>query len=442
MEILIIIILIFLNAFFAASEIAFISLNDAKIDIKAKEGDKKAKKIKDMLVNPSKFLATIQIGITLAGFLSSAFASETVASELAPRLNSWIPQISLAAWNNIAIIVITIILSYFTLIFGELVPKRLAMKNCEKIAYATIGVIKGISVVTGPFVKFLTFSTNIVSKLFGVSENEEETVTEEEIRMMIDVGEEKGTIEEEEKNMINNVFEFDDKVVSEIMTPRTKIFALDMELTIAEVLNELSEDFKYSRVPVYDEQIDNIKGIVYLKDILLSSKNKNTKMKSLVREAYFVPETKPINDLFSELRKNRKQIAIAIDEYGGTSGIVTMEDILEEIVGEIYDEYDEIEKIEEKVDENTYLFSGNIAIYEIEDILDIDIEDGDYDTISGYLVEKLGRIPTDKDKGTVIETEDVVYKIENVKERRITKIKACKIEKVEQEEKEEDKEEE
>ncbi|MCI8393294.1 MAG: HlyC/CorC family transporter, partial [Clostridia bacterium] len=389
-----------------------------------------------------KFLATIQIGITLAGFLSSAFASETFASELAPILNSWIPQISLAAWNNIAIIVITIILSYFTLIFGELVPKRLAMKNCEKIAYATIGVIKGISVVTGPFVKFLTFSTNIVSKLFGVSENEEETVTEEEIRMMIDVGEEKGTIEEEEKNMINNVFEFDDKVVSEIMTPRTKIFALDMELTIAEVLNELSEDFKYSRVPVYDEQIDNIKGIVYLKDILLSSKNKNTKMKSLVREAYFVPETKPINDLFSELRKNRKQIAIAIDEYGGTSGIVTMEDILEEIVGEIYDEYDEIEKIEEKVDENTYLFSGNIAIYEIEDILDVDIEDGDYDTISGYLVEKLGRIPTDKDKGTVIETEDVVYKIENVKERRITKIKACKIEKVEQEEKEEDKEEE
>ena len=442
MQILIIVILILLNAFFAASEIAFISLNDAKIDIKAKEGDKKAKKIKDMLVNPSKFLATIQIGITLAGFLSSAFASETFASELAPILNSWIPQISLAAWNNIAIIVITIILSYFTLIFGELVPKRLAMKNCEKIAYATIGVIKGISVVTGPFVKFLTFSTNIVSKLFGVSENEEETVTEEEIRMMIDVGEEKGTIEEEEKNMINNVFEFDDKVVSEIMTPRTKIFALDMELTIAEVLNELSEDFKYSRVPVYDEQIDNIKGIVYLKDILLSSKNKNTKMKSLVREAYFVPETKPINDLFSELRKNRKQIAIAIDEYGGTSGIVTMEDILEEIVGEIYDEYDEIEKIEEKVDENTYLFSGNIAIYEIEDILDVDIEDGDYDTISGYLVEKLGRIPTDKDKGTVIETEDVVYKIENVKERRITKIKACKIEKVEREEKEEDKEEE
>ena len=433
MQILVIIILILLNAFFAAAEIAFISLNDAKIDIKAKEGNKKAKKIKDMLENPSKFLATIQIGITLAGFLSSAFASETFASELAPILNSWIPQVSLAVWNSISIVVITIILSYFTLIFGELVPKRLAMKNCEKIAFATIGVIKGISVVTAPFVKFLTFSTNIVSKLFGVSESDEETVTEEEIRMMVDVGEEKGTIDKEEKNMINNVFEFNDKVVSEIMVPRTKIFALDMNMTISEVISELSDDLRYSRVPVYDENIDNIKGIVYIKDILLTNKNKSTKIRGLTKDAYFVPETKPVNELFSELRKTRKQIAIVIDEYGGTSGIVTMEDILEEIVGEIYDEYDEIEKIEEKIDENTFILSGNIAIYEVEELLGVDIEDGDYDTLSGYLVEKLGRVPTEKDKGVVIETEKVVYKIEAAKDRRIIKIKACKTEAVEQE---------
>lgn len=440
MQIIVIIILILLNAFFAAAEIAFISLNDAKIDIKAKEGNKKAKKIKDMLENPSKFLATIQIGITLAGFLSSAFASETFASELAPILNSWIPQVSLAVWNSISIVVITIILSYFTLIFGELVPKRLAMKNCEKIAFATIGVIKGISVVTAPFVKFLTFSTNVVSKLFGVSESDEETVTEEEIRMMVDVGEEKGTIDKEEKNMINNVFEFNDKVVSEIMVPRTKIFALDMDMTISEVISELSEDLRYSRVPVYDENIDNIKGIVYIKDILLSNKNKSTKIRGLIKEAYFVPETKPVNELFSELRKTRKQIAIVIDEYGGTSGIVTMEDILEEIVGEIYDEYDEIEKIEEKIDENTYILSGNIAIYEVEELLGVDIEDGDYDTLSGYLVEKLGRVPTEKDKGVIIETNKVVYKIEAAKDRRIIKIKACKTEEVEneEEEKEED----
>lgn len=437
MQILVIIILILLNAFFAAAEIAFISLNDAKIDIQAKQGNKKAKKIKEMLVNPSKFLATIQIGITLAGFLSSAFASETFASELAPILNNWIPALSLTAWNNIAIIVITIILSYFTLIFGELVPKRLAMKNCEKIAFASIGIIKTISIITSPFVKFLTFSTNIVSRLFGVSENEEETVTEEEIRMMIDVGEEKGTIDEEEKNMLNNVFEFNDKVVSEIMIPRTEIFALDMNMSISEVIEELSEDLRYSRIPVYDEKIDKIKGIVYIKDILLSTKNKNTKIKNLMKEVFFVSETKPVNELFEELRKNRKQIAIVIDEYGGTSGIVTMEDILEEIVGDIYDEYDKVEKLIDQLDENTFVLSGKLAIYEVEDILGIDIEEGDYDTLSGYLVEELGRIPTEKDKGVVIETPKVAYKIENVKDRHISKVKACKVEQIENDEIEE-----
>ena len=437
MQIFIIIILIFLNAFFAGSEIAFISLNDAKIEKMAKEGDKKAKKIKDMLINPSKFLATIQIGITLAGFLSSAFASESFASKLAPILNELIPQISLSAWNTISIIVITVILSYFTLVFGELVPKRLAMKHCEKIAFATIGIIKGIATITSPFVKFLTFSTNIISKLFGVSETDEETVTEEEIRMMVDVGEEKGTIDEEEKNMINNVFEFNDKIVSEIMVPRTEIFAIDMEMTISEVIEELAEDLRYSRVPVYEETIDNVKGIVYVKDILLSNKNRNTKIKKIMKEPLFVPETIAVNELFDNLRKNRKQIAIVIDEYGGTSGIVTMEDILEEIVGEIFDEYDKVEKTVEQIDDNTFRFFGNVAIYEVEDAMDIDIEIGDYDTLSGYLVDKIGRIPTKKDKGLEIETENAIFKIEDIQDKHIIKVKACKIEKVEATEEEE-----
>ena len=231
-QLFLLILLIAANAFFAAAEIAFISLNDAKIDVQVKEGNKKAKTIKKMLENPSKFLATIQIGITFAGFLSSAFASEAFASELAPILNDFIPVISLEVWNSISIILITIILSYFTLIFGELVPKRVAMKNYEKIAFATVGVIKTISVISAPFVRFLTFSTNIISKLFGVSETEEETVTEEEIRMMVDVGEEKGTIGKEEKEMINNVFEFNDRIVSEIMIPRRDIFAFEMNTQI------------------------------------------------------------------------------------------------------------------------------------------------------------------------------------------------------------------
>ena len=427
-NILLLILLIFINAFFAASEIAFISLNDAKIDLMAKEGEKRAKKIKKMLENPSKFLATIQIGITFAGFLSSAFAAENFASDLAPVLYNWMPGLSLEVWNTLSIIIITVILSYFTLIFGELVPKRLAMKYYEKIAFGSIGVIRFISILTAPFVKFLTFSTNVVSKIFGVAEKEEETVTEEEIRMMVDVGEEKGTIDKEESEMINNVFEFNDKVVSEIMVPRNDMYAIDMNMSIAEVLDEISDDkdFRYSRLPVYDESIDEIKGIVYIKDILLSNKNKNIKIKNLVKEAYYVPDTKPVNELFEEMRKNRKQIAIVVDEYGGTAGLVTMEDILEEIVGEIFDEYDEVTESYEELDNNTFIFSGSISVADVEKILDIEIPEGDYDTISGYLIEKLGRIPGEKEKPE-IETEDVIYKVEKVKDRRIMKIKACKI---------------
>ncbi len=434
-RIILLIILILVNAYFAAAEIAFISLNDAKIDLMAKEGNKKAKKIKKMLENPSGFLATIQIGITLAGFLSSAFAAETFASELSPVLYNLIPALSLETWHNIAIVLITIILSYFTLVFGELVPKRLAMKYYEKISFASVGVIRFISIVTAPFVKFLTFSTNVVSKLFGVSGSEEESVTEEEIRMMVDVGEEKGTIDKEESEMINNVFEFNDKVVSEIMIPRNDVYAIDMNLSVSKVIDMISEDpeFRYSRIPVYDENIDEIKGIVYIKDILLSDRNKNIKIKNLVKEAYYVPETMSINKLFEELRKNRKQIAVVVDEYGGTAGIVTMEDILEEIVGEIYDEYDLVEKNYEQIDENTYMISGGMSISDVEKLLDIDIPDGDYDTISGYLIEELGRIPNEKEK-PVIETEKAIYKVEKVEDRRIIKIKVCKVEKINDEE--------
>lgn len=424
-SIIILIILILINAFFASAEIAFISLNDAKIDIQAKEGNKKAKKIQNMLKNPSKFLATIQIGVTLAGFLSSAFASDTFADKLAPVLNTWLPSLSISTWKSISIIIITIILSYFTLVFGELVPKRIAMKYYEKVSFASIGIIKTISVITAPFVKFLTFSTNIVSKLFGVTGEEEDNVTEEEIRMMVDVGEEKGTIEEEEKEMTNNVFEFNDKFVSEIMVPRNKIFALDVDMTIAEVIEKLSEDMRYSRIPVYDENMDNIKGIIYIKDLLISNKNKNSKIKSLVKEAYFVSETKRVNELFQELRKDKKQIAIVLDEYGGTAGMVTMEDILEEIVGEIYDEYDKETDKFKKIDNNTFLFDASIALYDVEKFLDIDIDEEDVDTLGGYLIKKLDRIPKDGEK-PIVETEKVTYKIEKVKDRKILKVKACK----------------
>ena len=426
-QILVLVILIALNAFFAATEIAFISLNDVKIELKVKEGNKKAKKIQKMIKDPSKFLATIQIGITLAGFLSSAFASDAFANILAPKFYNLIPYISLARWREISIIIITLILSYFTLVFGELVPKRIAMKYSEKLAFMAVGVIRVISIVTLPFVKLLTFSTNIISRLFGVTGEEKENVSEEEIKMMVDVGEEKGTIETGEKEMINNIFEFNDRVVSEIMIPRTQVYALDMELTISEAIDELNEDTRYSRVPIYDENIDNVRGIVYLKDMLLTQKNKNTKLKNIAREAIYVLESVYIDDVFKELKKNKKQIAIVVDEYGGTAGIVTMEDILEEIVGEIYDEYD-IEEIKyKKIDNNTFILDGEMPIYEVERILEVDLPEGDYDTISGYLLFELNRIPNDKEKGIIIEKDKVIYKVEKIEGNRIKKVKACKI---------------
>ena len=424
-QIAILVILIGLNAFFAASEIAFIALNDTKIEKQAKEGNKKAKQIEKMLETPSKFLSTIQIGITLAGFLSSAFASDAFASKLAPVLNNMIP-IGINIWQNISILIITIILSFFTIVFGELVPKRLAMKHYEKIAFATIGIIRTISIITAPFVKLLSVTTNAISKIFGVGENEEEIVTEEEIKMMVDQGKEDGTIQEDEKEYINNVFEFNDIVASEIMTHRTDMFAVDINTGANELLEEIiKDDCKHSRIPVYDETVDEIKGILYVKDIIKNIGKKTFKIKNIMKEAYFVSQNKLINELFKEMQKNKKQMAIVVDEYGGTAGLITMEDILEEIVGDIFDEYDEFEEEYEKIDDKTYIISGKMPIYDVNKLLNSNIPEGDYDTLSGCLQEELGRIPTDEEN-PIIETKELTFKIEEYEDKRIIKVKVCK----------------
>lgn len=425
MQILLLACLILLNAFFAATEMAFVSLNDAKISVKAKEGDKKYKKIEKMLKNPSKFLATIQIGITLAGFLSSAFASDVFASELAKVLFDLTHAFSVIVWQNISIVVITIILSYFTLIFGELVPKRIAMENAEKFSKFSISIISVLAKVMSPFVKFLTWSTDVVSKLFGVKKESEETVTEEEIRMMVDVGQEKGTINDDEKEMINNVFELNDKDVSEIMIHRTEMFALEDTMSVSEVSKKLIEgEYRYSRIPVYNEDIDNIEGILYIKELLRA--NSNVKIKKLLKDTLFIPESKRINEVFKEMQKNKIHMAIVVDEYGGTAGVVTMEDILEEIVGDIYDEYDPVEEKYEKIDENTYIVDGQMSILDFEKLIGVKNIETEYDTVSGYLMELMDRVPTEEENH-VIETDKLVFKIEEFDDRRISKVKVCKI---------------
>lgn len=428
-QIIFLVILVGVNAFFASSEIAIISLNDNKIRKMAEEGDKKAKLIQSLTSEPSRFLATIQVGITLSGLLASAFAAESFADRLAHFLKSAGAPMSDPLLKIVSLIVITILLSYFTLVFGELVPKRVAMQKPEPISMFAIKPLSFLLKFASPFVRFLTFSTNFFIRLFGGNPDANlETVTEEEIRMMMDLGEEKGVIEESEKEMIDNIFEFDDKVVSEIMTHRREIAALPIEASIDKIL-EMVVDEKYTRFPVYEENIDDIIGTLHVKDlfnILKHGADESFNLKQIIRQPYFVPASKKIHTLLKELQKSKNHIAVVIDEYGGTAGIVTIEDLIEEIIGNIWDEYDEVEKEVEKIDENTYIMNGLTSLDMVEEHLGVKLPVEDYDTLGGFIIGQLGRIPPDDEKPSM-EYNGIIFKVEEIEEKRIVSVKACKI---------------
>ncbi|NLP44115.1 MAG: HlyC/CorC family transporter [Peptococcaceae bacterium] len=428
-EILVLVILIALNAFFAASEMALVSLNDTKIRIQAEGGNKKAQLIVQVLGEPSRFLATIQVGITLAGFLASAFASDSFSDEIVRLFKAIGLNVDPSLLKSVSMVLITIILSYFTLVFGELVPKRLAMKRAERISSLAIRPILFLSVLTYPFVKFLTLSTNFFLRLIGIDPNQhDEEATEEEIRMMVEVGGERGTIEESEKVMINNVFEFNNKTVAEIMTHRTNIASLPVEADLDTVMDLINEE-KYSRIPVYEGNIDNIVGVLQIKDLIeylsIHGRNSSFDLRQLIRQPYIVPASKRTDELFRELQRNKTHLAIVIDEYGGTAGLVTIEDLIEEIVGNIFDEYDEEEKEIDKLDENTYIIDGSTSLDTVNDYLRVNLPIEDYETLSGFLIGQLGRIPKKDDKPTV-EFNGLLFKVEAVEDRKITKIKVCK----------------
>ncbi|WP_055665876.1 hemolysin family protein [Desnuesiella massiliensis] len=417
-----IIILIIINAFFSASEMAIVSVNKAKIALLANEEDnKKAQGLLKLLEEPSKFLATIQVGITLAGFLASASAATSLSRPLAKFLE----DLKVPASTQLALLIVTIILSYLTLVLGELFPKRLALQNSESIAMFAAKPIALVSKITLPFVKVLTFSTNILMKIFGIDINNiEEKVSKEEIRMMIDVGEENGVLNQTEKEMIDGIFEFDDTLAREVMTPRIDVFAIDINTPIEKIVEDISSE-QYSRVPVYEYDIDNVIGILYMKDLfprVIKGDLDEKVLRNILRPAYFVPETKNIDTLFRELQLNNSHIAILIDEYGGFSGIVTIEDLIEEIVGNIFDEYDEIENEDiVKIDQNTYVVGGLIPIDDINETLHLKLPSENHDTIGGFVVDLLGTIPKDSDN-PLIEYENITFKIEKVEEKRIEEL--------------------
>ncbi|MCX7749628.1 MAG: hemolysin family protein [Clostridia bacterium] len=427
-QIVFLFILIGINAFFAASEIAIISLNDNKIKKMAEEGHKKAKLLEKLISEPSRFLATIQVGITLAGLLASAFAAESFADRITSTVRNTGLPVDDSIIKTVTVVLITIILAYFQLVLGELVPKRLAMQKPEAISMFVIKPISLLSSVTEPFVKLLTHSTNFVIRIFGGNPYaDEEKITEEEIRMMVDVGQEKGVIQGTEKEMINNIFEFDNTSVSEIMTHRTDIFAIPIDADL-EYIMEFIRTEKYTRIPVYEETIDNIVGVMHIKDMfnyVSDNTAKNFKLKDVLRTPYFVPQSKKTDELFKELQKNKNHMAIVIDEYGGTAGIVTIEDLLEEIVGNIFDEYDEEEKEIEKLDENTYVIDGLVSLEKVKNLLDVDLPVDEYETLSGFMMGQLGRIPKEEEKPE-LEFNGIVFKVEEVDEKRIARVKTCR----------------
>lgn len=426
LKIVILFILVLVNAFFAMSELAIISLNDNKIEKMAEEGNKKAKKIVKLTESSSKFLSTIQIGVTLAGFLTSASASTTFAQMITDKLmqTSVAEKIGAGVINGFSVVIVTIIMSYFSLVLGELVPKKIAMQIPEKISFKIVGILLFFSKIFGPVVKVLSVSTNGVVRLLGFNPHaDEETVTEEEIRMMVDVGGEKGVIEDVQKEMINNIFEFDDLDAGDIMTHRTDMVAVEVNDPLDEVVEKAIED-GYSRIPVFEEDQDNIIGLIYVKDLLeyVGKELPKKTLRDIMREPMYVPESKICGDLFKEMTASHTQMAVVVDEYGGTAGIVTLEDIVEAIVGNIQDEYDDEDEEISKINETTFTIDGITNIEEVNELTSVDLPEGSYDTLAGFIIKELGFLPK-AGENYEVEYKNLKFTVIEVEDRRIEKVK-------------------
>lgn len=427
-QLLLLVFLTGVNAFFASAEMAVVSVNKNKIKIMAdNEDNKNAKLILNLLEEPTKFLSTIQVAITLSGFLASASAAASFSKPLGTFLLKY--GIPYPYSENISLVLVTILLSFFTLVFGELVPKRVALQKAESISLFCVKPILVISKISSPFIKLLSSSTAVVLQILGMkTEKLEENVSKEEIRSMIEAGQAKGVFNETEKEMINSIFEFDDITAQEIMIPRTDVYTIDADVPVSEYLDELLNT-KHGRIPVYKGDIDNIIGVLHLKDFILEARKKGFETVDIIpilRKPYLVPETKNIDELFKEMQRERKSMAVLIDEYGGFSGIVTMQDLVEEVMGDIEDEHDNTFQQIEKIDDFNYIIDALFPLDELEEKFGITVktdETKNYNTVSGYVIDILGVIPDNSYIGKEIETEKIIFKIISIKENRIEKLK-------------------
>ena len=414
------VVLIALNAIFACAEIAIISMNDTKMQKMASEGNKKAKRLVKLTQEPARFLSTIQIAITLSGFLGSAFAAENFSDVLVDALVGLGVPVPADVLESVAVIVITLVLSYFTLVFGELLPKQVAMRKAEPIALGLSGLISGIATVFKPIVSFLTFSTNSLLRLMGIDPNEEaEEVSEEEIRMMVDAGSEKGTIDHEEKEFIQNIFEFDDLSAEEIMTHRTDVTMLDMEDSMEEWKNTIYNS-RHTLYPVCNGSSDEIVGILNAKTYFrLDNHERDYVMQNAVSPAYMVMDTVKADTLFRNMRKERHGMAVVLDEYGGTRGIVTINDLVEQLVGDLGNNDEVVEEgYIELLEDNTWKVQGSVTLEEVSEVIGVTLDSEEYDTLSGLIFHEYGSIPKD---GTCIELdlEKMNIQVLEIKEHQV-----------------------
>lgn len=417
-QIILIVVLTAINALFAAAEMAFVSLDKGKINEKAINGDKKAKNVLKLLGNSDNFLSTIQVAITLAGFLNSASAATSLANRFMPLLGD-IPGAS-----TIAVVIVTIIISYITLVFGELFPKTVALQRSESVALGTAGIILAVQKVMMPFVKLLSLSTNMLKKITPIEfSEEEEKMTRDEFRSYLEQSQKDEAIDIGEFSMLKGVLSLDTKMAKEVMVPRTDTFMIDYDDGNEENIPKLL-DIPYSRVPVYFEDKDNIIGIIHVKNLLRESRNRNIDeidLKDILNEPLFVPETIYIDDLIYELRKTRNQMAVLNDEYGGVVGVVTLEDVVEEIVGDIDDEYDEVYALIEKINDNRYLVDGSTQLSKFNEFFGTSLESSDVDTIAGFFIIEYGNIPRDGDDAFV-EYENFLLKANEIESSRISNL--------------------
>ncbi len=422
-QILFLALLILINGFFAMSELAVVSANRFKVQSLVSLGNRRAIKLQELMDHPSNFLATIQVGITFAGFFTAGSATKSFESRLAPVFAA-IPSLEQYS-TTIAFVLITLLTAYFTLVFGELLPKRLALQKPEAVALAVAGVITAVSMVFIPFVKLLSASTTLFGMLFGFdSEVTEEEVSLSEIRAKIEEGKEKGVIGQTERDMLDGIFEFDNKLAREVMTPRMDVVMIDINGDAEETIHMVTNG-RFSRLPIYEEEPDNIIGMLVIKDLYreIINKGEATDIRKLMRNILIVPETKHIDSLFKQMQTTNHHLAVLIDEYGGFSGIVTIEDLLEEIVGNIFDEHDITFKEINRIARDTFIVDGMVTVDQLNDDIGLHLDSDNADTIGGYFIENLGRVP---EKGDVIDLEEITMEVMRIRGRRIKDLKIIK----------------